>query len=323
MQMPSPSLIVVIGTGGTISARAASETENVRYTAGEIDAGELTAGLATPPGRRLEAVQLARIDSKDMDFATWRSLARAVSAQLERPEVAAVVITHGTDTLEETAWFLQRVLAPRKPVVLTAAMRPASSREADGPRNLADALVVAASAGATGVVAVLAGTVHTARDVRKSHPYRLDAFSSGEAGPLGTVESGSLRLLRDWPAPGDAAGLGRIDAEPAGWPFIAIVTSTAGADARSVAALVDAGCAGIVVAATGNGTVHRELESALAAAMTRGVEVLRSTRCLDGRIVTGEGGAAPGELPSAGDLTPQKARVELLLNLLAGPTEAA
>ena len=109
------------------------------------------------------------------------ALAARVAHHLARDEVAGVVITHGTDTLEETAYFLQRVLAPAKPVVLTAAMRPATAPSADGPQNLLDAVRVAALPGACGVLACIAGTVHAGDQVRKIHPYRVDAFDSGDA----------------------------------------------------------------------------------------------------------------------------------------------
>ncbi len=121
-----------------------------------------------------------------------------------------MVITHGTDTLEETAYFLHRVLAPAKPVVLTAAMRPASALLSDGPQNLLDALTLAASAGARGVLAVLAQQVFGAAELRKVHSYRLDAFGAGDAGPLGRIEEGRLRRFRDWPA-GSALGLALIE----------------------------------------------------------------------------------------------------------------
>jgi len=121
-------------------------------------------------------------------------------------DVAGVVVTHGTDTLEETAWFLQRVLAPAKPVVLSAAMRPATALQSDGPQNLLDAVTVAQLQGARGVVAVLGGQLFGARDVRKLHPYRIDAFGAGDAGIIGVVEEGRLRQFRDWPSSADAIG---------------------------------------------------------------------------------------------------------------------
>ncbi len=176
------SRVVVLGTGGTIAGRAASAHDNVGYQAAQLSVAELLQGVART-GLAIESEQLAQLDSKDMDHATWQQLARRSAHQLARPEVRGVVITHGTDTLEETAWLLHRVLAPRKPLVLTAAMRPATSLQADGPQNLADALTLAATDGAAGVLVVLAGTVHGAADVRKLHSRRLDAFSSGDAGP--------------------------------------------------------------------------------------------------------------------------------------------
>ena len=300
MQMPSTgSVIVILGTGGTISARADSPDENVRYRAGEVGVAALATALPQARGITIETEQVSQIDSKDMDFAIWRRLAERVSWHVARPEVRAVVITHGTDTLEETAWFLQRVLAPAKPVVLTGAMRPASSTESDGPANLAEAMAVAAARSRGGVVVSFAGSVHGARAVRKVHPTRLDPFAGGD------VEAGS----------DEAIGMIALPVEPWPWPFVAIVSSTAAADVRSVEALVDAGVHGIVVATTGNGTVHHALEAALETAAASGVVILRATRCLEGAIVDGRV-AGRDDLPSAGDLSPQKARVELIVGLL-------
>ena len=314
--MQSPSKIVVLGTGGTIAGSAASPDDAVSYRAGALPIAGLLADLPVPPGISLESEQVAQLDSKDMDFATWRRLAERAALHLARSEVSAVVVTHGTDTLEETAYFLQRVLAPPKPVVFTAAMRPATARLSDGPQNLADAFAVAATPGARGVVVVLAGTVLSALDVRKVHPYRLAAFAAGDAGPIGRVEEGHLRRGRDWPqqaAP--PIGVDALPADPSAWPAVAIVTSAAGVEARAVRALVDAGYVGIVVAATGNGRVHTALEAPLREAMARGCAVLRSTRCLDGTVIDVPGSGAEA-LPSAGALTPQQARVELILRLL-------
>ena len=304
--------VVVIGTGGTIAGSAASADDNLGYVAGTLGVDALVAATSRAGDVAVETEQVAQLDSKDMDFATWLRLAERVVHHAARAEVAGVVVSHGTDTLEETAYFLSRVVTAVKPVVLTAAMRPATSRQADGPQNLADAIGLAGSEGKAGVVVVLAGTVHSAHDVRKVHPYRLDAFSSGDAGPLARIEEGRLRALRDWPVEA-AIGLERLPRDDSAWPWVEIVTSAAGADGRIVRALVDAGVAGIVVAATGNGAVHRTLEAALRAAVQAGVRVLRSTRCLDGTIVE----TGPVALPSADDLTPVKARIELMLRLLA------
>lgn len=312
MQNEPVRTVVVLGTGGTIAGSAASADDNLGYVAGTVGVRALIAAASHDRDVLVEAEQVEQVDSKDMDFAIWQRLAERVAHHLARREVSGVVVTHGTDTLEETAYFLSRVVAATKPVVLTAAMRPASSRQADGPQNLADAIAVAALDGRAGVVVVFGGALHSARDVRKVHPYRLDAFSSGDAGPLARIEEGRLREFRVWPV----AAAGGVDRLPDGlsdWPWVEIVTSTAGADGRAIGVLVEAGVAGIVVAGTGNGSLHRELEAALEAADKRGVSVLRSTRCLDGAIVE----ASPGRFDSAHDLTPVKARVELILDLVA------
>ena len=308
----NPSIVVVLGTGGTIAGTAASSGDNLGYSAAQIGAAQLIAAVTALADAPVEVEQIAQIDSKDMGFAVWRALADAVSRHLERPEVGGIVITHGTDTLEETAYFLQRVLAPRKPVVLVAAMRPATSLQADGPQNLVDAVCVARSADARGVVAVLAGTVHSALDVRKTHTYRLDAFGSGDVGALAYVEQGQLRRHREWPT-SEAHGLARLPRDVAQWPQVEIVTSHAGATPVVVDALRQAGVKGIVVAGTGNGSLHHELEAALLAAQAAGVAVLRSSRCLAGNVTDAAGSA----LPAAGALTPVQARIELMLRLLA------
>ena len=308
-----PKTVVVLGTGGTIAGVAASATDNVGYSAAQLGVAQLLAGMETP-ALRLEAEQVAQLDSKDMDFAVWHALAARVAHHLGRAEVCGIVVTHGTDTLEETAYFLQRLFAPSKPVVLTGAMRPASSLQSDGPQNLRDAIGVASAADVQGVLVAVAGTVHAGDAVRKVHPYRLDAFSSGDSGAVALIEEGALRQLRPWPG-GEALGIGVLPAQASAWPAVEIVTSCSGAWAQAVPALVAAGARGIVVAATGNGGLHRDLEGALLAAQASGIAVLRSTRCLDGRIVEGRPGAGSA-LPSAGALTPVQARVELMLRLL-------
>ena len=316
----SGSVIVVLGTGGTIAGTAASADDNVGYTAAQRGVAQLVVAVPQLASSAIETEQVAQLDSKDMGHAVWLRLAQRVAFHLARDDVAGIVVTHGTDTLEETAWFLQRVLAPAKPVVLTGAMRPATSLHSDGPQNVADAVAVVRERGARGVVVAFAGVVHGARDVRKVHPYRVDAFGSGDAGPIARVEEGALRRLRDWPGAsgtGHVVGLARLPQDAAQWPWVEIVTSGVQAGGAAVRALAAAGVRGLVVATTGNGTVHADLEMALRAAQMQGIAVLRATRCLDGRIVEP---ASPGAdaLPSAGDLTPVKARIELMLRLIEG-----
>jgi L-asparaginase len=314
--------IVVIGVGGTIAGRSVQAGDNVGYRAGQVAVADLlravpslTGALA---GRELLTQQLAQVDSKDMEFALWKELADACALHLADADVAAIVVTHGTDTLEETAFFLRQVLPiTNKPVVLTCAMRPATALAPDGPQNLLDAVVVSRS-GASGVVVVCAGKVHGAQHVQKIHPYRLDAFDSGESGPLGVVEEGRVRWLLEQPPA--SVGAGTFGPLPAAqdWPRVEIVLSHAGANAHTVRSL----CApalgvppvrGLVVAATGNGTVHHRLEQALLEVQTTGIRVLRSTRCAYGQLIAGPQGASLALTP----WSPVKARIALMLELMA------
>jgi L-asparaginase len=305
-------LVVILGTGGTIAGTAQDAADNVGYRAAQLGVAELVRAIPPLGERRLETEQIAQLDSKDMDFATWRKLARRVSEHLARPEVMGIVITHGTDTLEETAYFLQRVLAPSKPVVLTAAMRPATALQTDGPQNLLDAVNVAADAQAHGVLVVFAGAVHSAEQLRKVHSYRVDAFASVDGARAAVVEEGRVRWLS---SPGTARapfGLGVLSRPLENWPRVQILLNHVGADGSVVEALLSHGVDGLVVAGTGNGSLSLLLEAALRAAQAQGVAVLRSTRCDAGPVTE-----SADALPSAGALSPVKARVELLLSLLA------
>ncbi len=304
------SKIVILGTGGTLAGTAASAADAVGYTAAQLGIGHLVAAV---PGLReldLECEQIAQLDSKDMDYTTWQALAARAAHHLARADVAGVVVTHGTDTLEETAYFLHRVLAPFKPLVLTAAMRPATSMAADGPQNLFDAVCTARSTAARGVLVAIAGRVWAGAELRKVHSYRVDAFDAADAGPLAVVEEGALRWFRDAPRV-EALGLTRIALDAAQWPRVEIVVNHAGANGLLVEALVAQGVKGIVAAGTGNGTLHRDLEAALLRAQGGSVQVLRSTRCAAGPVI------GSSLLRSAGTLSPVQARIELLLQLLA------
>lgn len=308
--------LVILGTGGTIAGRASVAGDNVGYVAGQVGVADLVAAVPALAGLPLDVEQVAQIDSKDMGLPVWQALAQRLQVHLDDPQVSAVIVTHGTDTLEETAFVLQHLLQPAKPVVLTCAMRPASALVPDGPQNLADAVAVAQQAQA-GVVVVCAGQVHGALEVAKVHTYRVDAFDSGDAGPLGCVEEGMLRRFRAWGAPvaRHAAWMERFLAAKA-LPRVELLTSHADADGGLVQAVMAAGASrpvqGIVVAGTGNGTVHQALTEALKAAQAQGVRVVLATRCARGRVVPHAG------LPfghSAG-LSPVKARLALALDLL-------
>lgn len=321
--------MVFLGTGGTIAGTSGQAGDNVGYTAAQVGVGQL---LLAIPGLQaalgdlaLLSEQVAQVDSKDIGWAHWRILADRVQQHLADPAVASVVVTHGTDTLEETAFFLSRVLPPsvvaNKPVVLTCAMRPASSMVPDGPQNVLDAVAVARSNRAQGVLVVCAGTVHTARHVQKIHPYQPNAFDSGDAGPLAYVEEGGVRWLHTCPTADPAQPvLALADWSRDAWPRVEIVLSYAGATGDTVRALCAApvGAAqpvrGIVVAGTGNGTIHQDLELALAQVQAQGVRVLRSTRCAYGEVVVG---SVLGGFPHSGGLSPVKARIALMLELMA------
>jgi L-asparaginase len=315
--------VLVLGMGGTIAGRAQQPGDNVGYVAGQVAVSDLVQGLPGLAGLRVDVEQVAQINSKDMTWPVWQALLGRLAVHLARPEVTGIVVTHGTDTLEETAFLLQTVLQPAKPVVLTCAMRPATALVPDGPQNLLDALAVAQQAGARGVVVVCAGQVHAAIDVTKVHTYQLDAFDSGDAGPLARVEEGQLRLFRPWPpagdaSPFDAARCERLLQAPQ-LPRVALLTSHADADGMPVEALIAWGgvhpaeaVRGIVVAGTGNATVNERLEAALLRAQQQGVLVWRTSRCVRGPVLTHAGQV----LPEARSLSPVKARLALALELL-------
>lgn len=321
MNNDDKGLTVVLGTGGTMAGKAARAGDNVGYVAGQVSVADLLVGVPALSSYALEVEQVAQVDSKDMDLVLWQSLLRRLVHHLAREEVSGIVVTHGTDTLEETAFLVERVLRPSKPVVFTCAMRPATALVPDGPQNLLDAVQVARHPGWGGCVLVCAGRVHRAEVVNKVHTYRMDAFDSGDAGPVALVEEGALRwthqpmIQTTW---ADAGVLKRV-LEAQSLPRVQLITSHADADGSLVQALLTAGRAdplqrtrGVVVAATGNGTLHRRLIDALHEAQADGVRVVRATRCARGRVIPDPAHAFPD---SAG-LSPVKARLALALDLL-------
>ena len=312
--------IVILGTGGTIAGTSSDASSNIDYTAAQVGVSQLVGAIDSLSGE-VETEQVAQIDSKDMSFEVWTVLANRIHHHLIRSDVRGVVVTHGTDTLEETAYFLQSVLNPVKPVVLTCAMRPASALSPDGPQNILDATAVARYAGAFGVVVVCSGAIHGALDVQKIHTYQLNAFGSGDAGAIGFVEEGSLKLVRNWPKAQEVkvqtvteniAILNQVKA----WPKVEIVMNYAGASGALVDALVAQGVHGLVVAGTGNGTVHQSLQNSLLKAQAQGVHVIRSTRCTQGRVLA----RVDDSFPSSNGLSPVKARVDLMLRLMGATT---
>jgi len=322
--------IVFLGTGGTIAGSASSAQDNLSYASGRVALGDLLAAL---PGLseclggcdRLHE-QVFQEDSKDLDPSHWQALAARVVHYLGSPSVRGVVLTHGTDTLEETAFFLARALPASllaaKPVVMTCAMRPATSFSPDGPQNLRDAAVVSRTQGAHGVMLVCQGQVFDGAQVQKNHPYQLNPFDTGDYGLVGVVEETHLRLLGGWPRPLPSRAVrtlaGKPDSDRA-FPRVEIVFNHNGADGAMVRALCappapgDPPLQGIVLAGTGNGTVHRGLEAALWQAQSQGVTVVRTTRCARGRVLA-RGDGRGQEFPIL-ELSPVKARIELMLQL--------
>ncbi len=298
--------IAVLGLGGTIAGTATGDPTLPGYTAGVLGVDDLLQRIPSLARlARLHTEQVANIDSKDMGFALWTRLAARVAHWLEQPHIRGCVITHGTDTLEETAYLLQLVHRSPKPVVLTAAMRPATALDADGPQNLLDAVRVAVQAPDIGVVCVMHGRVHAARDVTKASTHRVDAFSSGERGPLGEIDGTGLRL---WRQPVAEAGAPFALPSAEAWPRVEVVRNQAGADGAVVRCLLD--CAGLqpplrglVVAGTGGGTVHDDLATALEQARSMGVRVEVASR-----VGPVHGGAYDG-------LNVDKLRVRLILEL--------
>lgn len=309
--------IVILGTGGTIAGTGPAGSSS--YTAAQLTAGQLVddiAGLRDAAGGELLVQEVVRIDSKDMTHAVWQRLAQCCLEHLADAAVGGIVITHGTDTLEETAWLLHEVLPADKPVVLTCAMRPATALSPDGPQNLLDAVRVAAHPQACGVLAVVAGSIHGAREVTKVHPQRLDAFASLDGGPLGWVQGAQVRWAHATAPQPVAPRCGALLLEPAfmaqQWPRVEIILSHAGSDGALVDWLVAGGVRGIVVAATGNGTLHVRLQAALQRAVSAGVKVRIASRCREGCISP----VTDRPWDDAAGLSPVKARIGLMLDLM-------
>ncbi|BAN23054.1 L-asparaginase type II [Caballeronia insecticola] len=309
----------MLATGGTIAGQAGDASKTAGYKAGVVGVDKLLEAVpALSSVARIHAEQFASIDSKDMSAALWTALSRRIDTLLAQDDIDGVVVTHGTDTLEETAYLLHLTVKRAKPVVLTAAMRPSTALSADGPLNLLNAVSVAASqdAAGKGVLVAFNNQIHSARDVAKTSTYAVDAFRAPETGALGFVQDGRVEFQRTVVRPHTVASEFSVTDE---WPMVEIVTSHADASRVTVDALVAAGARGIVVAGTGNGSMHATLTHALADAVKKGVAVVRSSRVGSGHVMR-NGAASDDALGtiSAGTLNPYKARVLLMLALASG-----
>lgn len=306
--------ILILGTGGTIAGLAPDSSNPGQYEAGQLGLTNLlsASGLSLD---LLELQDIAQIDSKDMGPAVWKRLLSALDQAQQRADIQAVVITHGTDTLEETAFLLHAMGPWSKPLVLTCAMKPANAPDADGPGNLRDALLLARTPGIPAVSVVCAQQVHDPQTLQKIRTDQDDAFSSGPSGVLGRMVNGVWQSARSVAAhTSPVPSLGQL--LQSDWPRVEWVSNHAGADGQLVRALLSQGPSrlqGLVVAATGSGTVSLALEAALKEASQQGVVVWVSSRCAWGQAHFHE----RKDWGSATPLSPAKALVALALQLLA------
>ncbi|OYQ73131.1 asparaginase [Wohlfahrtiimonas sp. G9077] len=301
--------IVIIGTGGTIAGNAKSDQELVNYAAGEKKAAELLCGLPVPASLSIETIELCQIDSKDMSFSILRALAACVDAQLQRDDVDGVVITHGTDTLEESAVFLEWTLHFNKPVVLTAAMRPSTAISADGPLNLLDSLQVAAY-GNAGLWAVVNNTIYVGHEIVKSHTLKVDGFCADNGGAMGHILNGKVEFYRNVKVDDKMKlNLEALPTQDDDYPWVEIIYSDVSANPRMLTSLLEANVDGLIVVGTGNGTVHKNLLPTL---MNASCPVVLTTRVRAGKVVNDQYG-----LLHAPYGHPAKARIWLILQLLA------
>lgn len=316
--------VAVLSTGGTIASVYDAEAGGFAPALTGEQLVRAVPGLDTLA--RVEVVQVANVASTNMTPALWMEVYRKAEEMLARPDVAGVVVTHGTDTLEETAFFLDLVVGSEKPVVVVGAQRAASEPDADGPRNLRDAIVTVLSPASRGMgtLVVLNGEIHAAREVTKTSTLNVSTFLTPQFGALGTVDPDGVRYYRaplrrqHLEVPQDAT-LGRVE----------IVTNYAGADGSVVrGVLAQGGLDGLVVEASGVGNLSDRLFQALQEVRARGIPVVISTRVHSGRTLALYAGSGSGVTLEgigcvfADNLPPHKARV-LLLTALTGTSDPA
>ncbi|HEG8092736.1 TPA: type II asparaginase, partial [Campylobacter jejuni] len=304
------SRIAILGTGGTIAGFIDSTIATTGYTAGAIDIDVLI--KAVPQIRDLADIsweQIANIDSSNMCDEIWLRLAKKI-AKLFAEGIDGVVITHGTDTMEETAYFLNLTIKSDKPVVLVGAMRPSTAISADGPKNLYNAVALVANKEAKnkGVMVAINDKILSARGVVKTHSLNVDAFSSPDFGDLGYIVDGKVFFYNNVTkahaknAPFDVSKLTSL-------PKVDILYSYSN-DGSGVAAkaLFEHGTKGIVVAGSGAGSIHKNQKDVLKELLKKGLKVVVSSRVVAGCVAVSDSDEKLGFI-SAEDLNPQKARV--------------
>lgn len=315
--MSDPGRIALIATGGTIDATGVDRLDLAHYTETRtrLSDGELLRSLPELASvAAVDEVPYRRVPSYALATDDWLRLARTVQELLDGDH-DGVVLTHGTNTLEETAFFLQLTVRSPKPVVLVGALRPASALGSDGALNLLRAIQVAAAPAARdhGVLVVLNDTVHSARQVTKTATFRVDAFRSPDTGPLGYADADGRVVLyhRPRPLPGDLYfAPGELD----GLPRVDVVVSYVGADGALIDAAVAAGARGLVSAGTGAGRPTAAEDLGLDRAVAAGVVVCQASRVGGGRVARSPE-MARRRLVTADNLPPWKARIVLALGL--------
>lgn len=315
----SKPCLALIATGGTIDSLGTSRLDLAWYTEARdrLPDGQLVASL--PELAEIADVRPAafpRVPSYALTDRDWLALARTVTGLLASEDCDGVVITHGTNTLEETAYFLHLTVPIGKPVVLVGAMRPASGLGAEGELNLLRAVQVAVSAEARGhgALVVMNDTIFSARDVTKTATFRVDAFKAPDAGPLGYADADGridfYHRSQRLPSPSPAFPVGHLES----LPRVDVVVSYVGADGALVDAAVAAGARGLVNAGTGAGRPTPAEVAALDRAAAAGVVVCQATRTGGGRVSRSPDMAGRGVV-AADNLVPWKARVLLSLGL--------
>jgi L-asparaginase len=310
--------VTILATGGTIAGSGASTTTTVGYTAATVGVNQLIA--AVPELAKVAEVkgeQVFQIASENMTNQNWLTLAKRVNTLLAQPDVDGIVITHGTDTLEETAYFLDLTVKSKKPVVLVGAMRPGTALSADGPINLYNAVLLAASQDAIGkgVLVALNDQIHAAREVTKTNTSTLDSFKTPELGLLGYIQGNKPYFYRASTRKNTVDtefDISKLDT----LPQVDIVYGYANVNPVALNALVAAGAKGIIHAGVGDGSLAAPVKPALIAARKQGVLIVRSSRVGQG-IVARNGEANDDELDfvASDTLNPQKARILLTLAL--------
>ena len=309
--------ITIIATGGTIAGVAQSGTA-AEYQASQLPVAKLLE--AVPEIQNIAQVsgkQAFQISSQDMSNQHWLALAKQVNQLLASEEVDGIVITHGTDTMEETAYFLNLVTQSKKPVVLTGAMRASTSLSADGPLNLYNAVSVAANLNAVGkgVLVVLNDRIHSARDVTKTNTSSVGTFEAANFGALGYVYYGSVRFYRESTRKHTYQSEFNIDALEK-FPQVDIIYGHQHNSTRYIDAAIAGKVDGIISAGVGNGNQHENTLSAMIKARQQGIQVVRSSRVGSGSVTLGaEVDDEKYDFVVADNLNPQKSRILLMLAL--------